>query len=175
MFEQDQRRNEFACLLGFENAASAEASITSKDPWVPGGKAALLEANARILLLEDELAKHTTASEEALFVITETKDLLEKAHQYLDDSLADVIRLRQERDLAREKAEMHAMEANTWRTEVQRTLPEMQNLIRKQQEDSKTLFSSRPVALIEQKTLTLGQQEHTARWVLSFLVYAVNL
>ena len=139
LFEQNQRRIELARLLGFDSVESAEANITSEDPWVSGGKAALSEARNRILLLEDELAKHIMAGEEARAVITETKEKLEDAHRHLDEVLEDIARLREERDLARQEAERHAVEASKWRMELQTTLPEMQDFIRKQQEGNKTL------------------------------------
>jgi chromosome segregation ATPase len=142
---------------------SAEESVTSEDPWIPGGKATLSEAHARILLLEDEVVKHIIASEEAQSVITETKEQLEETHKRLDEALEDVTRLRGERNFAREKAERHAMDANAWRTEVQTTLPEMQALIRKQQEESKALYVSRLAAFSEKANPIPRRLEHSPR------------
>ncbi|KAF8491942.1 DNA repair protein endonuclease SAE2/CtIP C-terminus-domain-containing protein [Gautieria morchelliformis] len=146
LFEQDQCRNGLARRLGFDSVESAEASITSEDPWVSGGKVALSEAHARLLLLEDELAKHITAGEEAQSVLTETKEQLEETHQCLNEALEDTARLREERDLARLEADRQAIEANKWRNEVQTALPEMQNLLREQQQRNQALLASRPTA-----------------------------
>lgn len=163
LFEENQRRYEFARRLGFDSMESAEESITPEDPWVPGGRAALSEAHARIILLEDELAKHITASKEALSVITETNEQLEETRLSLCEAVEDVTRLREERDLAREEAERQAMDANAWRIEVQTILPEMQRLIFRQQQESKELHVSQLSASSEEKNFSPGQFEHTPR------------
>jgi uncharacterized coiled-coil DUF342 family protein len=165
LFEQDQRRNGLARRLGFDSFESAEASITSEDPWVSGGKADLSEAHARLLLLEDELAKHITAGEEAQSVLTETKEQLEETHQRLNEALEDTTRLREERDMARQEADRQAIEANKWRDEVQTVLPEMQNLLREQQQRNQALLASRPTPSHDKENNnTPGQIRHKPRY-----------
>ena len=130
---------------------------------MPGGKAALSEARDRILLLENELAKHITAGKEAQAVITETKERLEETYRHLDEVLEDIRRVREERDLARQETERQAMEANKWRVELQTTLPEMQNLIRKQQKDNEALFCSHLTTLTDKENTTPEPPAHNPR------------
>ncbi|KAF8590000.1 hypothetical protein K439DRAFT_238288 [Ramaria rubella] len=142
-FKQEQRRNTLARLLGFQDANSAEASITSEDPWIPGGQAALEATRTRILLLEDELGKHMTTSEEAQTVLADTKEILTQTQESLTEALEEAERLREQRDMARKEAERQAMEARKWRLELQAIMPELQSLVREIQQNNKVHVLSR--------------------------------
>ena len=138
IYSRDNQANDLAQLLGFKTVEDALESLRNENPWSPQARRQLAEAQTRITQLEEEVAKHITASKDAHDLITELTQQIEVLNQFVEELNADIARLREDRTAARQEAERQAQEAIMWRTEVQTRLPEMQGIIRELQQQSRS-------------------------------------